>query len=107
MLQHVERGTQFTNDFGDIDEPFYIALETMLGYAVDPLFESPNAEALYEQFHNRFKKLESAASGIGWGYGDSVSEVVGDYAPVRLHLTRAVVFGAHFIFSITCKLPTA
>jgi len=41
MLLHVERGTQFTNDFGDIDEPFYIALETMLGNTIDLLFNSP------------------------------------------------------------------
>ena len=78
MLLHVERGTQFTNDFGDIDEPFYIALETMLGNAVDLLFESPNAEALYAQFSNRLNKLERTASRIGWGYGDAVSEMIGD-----------------------------
>ena len=78
MLLHVERGTQFTGDFGDIDEPFYIALETMLGNAVDLLFESPDPEALYEQFSKRFQGLERAASQIGWGYGDNVSEMIGD-----------------------------
>lgn len=78
MLLHVERGTQFTNDFGDIDEPFYIALETMLGNIVDLLFESPDAKALYAQFSNRFNRLERNASDIGWGYGDAVSEMVSD-----------------------------
>ena len=78
MLLHVERGTQFTNDFGDIDEPFYIALETMLGNIVDLLFESPDAKALYTQFENRFDRLERSASDIGWGYGDVVSEMIGD-----------------------------
>ncbi len=79
MLLHLERGTQFTNDFGDIDEPFYIALETMLGNAIDPVFESPNPEALYEQFSRRFQMLERAASQTGWGYGDAVSEMVADF----------------------------
>ena len=78
MLLHVERGTQFTNDFGDIDEPFYIALETMLGNIVDLLFESSDAKALYAQFENRFDRLERSASDIGWGYGDAVSEMIGD-----------------------------
>ena len=78
MLLHVERGTQFTNDFGDIDEPFYIALETMLGNLVDLLFESPDAKVLYTQFENRFNRLEHSASDIGWGYGDTVSEMIGD-----------------------------
>jgi hypothetical protein len=80
MLLHVERGTQFTNDFGDIDEPFYIALETMLGNLVDLLFESPDAKALYAQFENRFDRLEleRSASDIGWGYGDTVSGMIDD-----------------------------
>jgi len=78
MLLHVERGTQFTNDFGDIDEPFYIALETMLGNAIELMFKSPNPEALYEQFSRRFQMLERAASEIGWGYGDAVSEMIAD-----------------------------
>lgn len=78
MLLHVERGTQFTNDFGDIDEPFYIALETMLGNIVDVLFESPDAKALYAQFGSRLNRLERSASGIGWGYGDTVSDMVSD-----------------------------
>jgi hypothetical protein len=78
MLLHVERGTQFTNDFGDIDEPFYIALETMLGNAMDLLLKSPNHEALYEQFSGRFQSLKRAAGGIGWGYGDNVSDMVSD-----------------------------
>ena len=76
MLLHVERGTQFTNDFGDIDEPFYVALETMLGNLVDLLTESPDAKSLYAQFGNRFNGLERNASNIGWGYGDAVSEIV-------------------------------
>jgi len=78
MLLHLERGTQFTNDFGDIDEPFYIALETMLGNALDLLYDSPKANYLYHQFRNRFKKLKLASSRIGWGYGDAVSEMVCD-----------------------------
>jgi len=78
MLLHLERGTEFTNDFGDIDEPFYNALETMLENAIDLLLESSNPNALYERFDKRFQRLEREASGIGWGYADVVSEMIGD-----------------------------
>jgi hypothetical protein len=64
MMLQVERGARFTNDFGDIDEQFYIALETMLGNAVDLLFDSPIPEALYAQFSRRFQMLERAASAV-------------------------------------------
>ena len=84
MFIHIERGTQFTNKFGDIDEAFYIALETMLSNIIDLLLESPNFGMLYEQFEKRFKELERDASNTGWGYGDAVSEMVEDlYATMK------------------------
>ena len=76
MLLHVERGTQFTNDFGDIDEPFYTALETMLGNFIDLLSESSDAEKLYKQFSNRLSILEIVVREIGWGYCDTVQEML-------------------------------
>jgi hypothetical protein len=78
MLLHVERGTQFTNDFGDIDEPFYTALETMLGDIVTLLLEAPHAEGLYEQYHKRLGALKRLSSRVGWGYDDAVSEMLCD-----------------------------
>ena len=42
MLTYVERtGHAFTNDFGDIDEPFYDALTNMLGRFAVELHSSP------------------------------------------------------------------
>jgi hypothetical protein len=41
MLTYVETGTGFTADFGDIDEPFYDALETMLEAFGDLLLANP------------------------------------------------------------------
>jgi hypothetical protein len=46
--------------------------------AIDLFFESPNPEELYEQFSKRFQSLKRAASGIGWGYGDNVNDLVSD-----------------------------
>jgi hypothetical protein len=76
MLTHVERGNDYTNDFGDIDERFYIALETMLGNAIDLLLKQKKAQELYEHFGQRFQKLGRATRDIGWGYGDNVSDMI-------------------------------
>jgi len=37
LLTYVEKGTDFTNDFGDIDEGFYNSLESALGEMTDLL----------------------------------------------------------------------
>ncbi|HEX2998545.1 MAG TPA: hypothetical protein VHP14_27230, partial [Anaerolineales bacterium] len=49
MLTYIERGHQFTNDFGDIDEPFYDALINMLERFAVELRRSPAKYELYEQ----------------------------------------------------------
>ena len=69
MLTHVERGHAFTNDFGDIDEPFYIALENMLECFAVELRRSPAKYELYEQYRPRLMRMRRT-SDIGWGYGD-------------------------------------
>ncbi len=74
MLTYVERGHAFTNDFGDIDGPFYDALCNMLEKFVDELQAHPAAPALYkDRFRARLQKMNRTAE-IGWGYGDFVHE---------------------------------
>jgi hypothetical protein len=46
MLTFVEMGTQFTAQYGDIDEPFYEGLELMLDDFRDLLLDHPH---LYEE----------------------------------------------------------
>ena len=77
MLTYVERGHEFTLDFGDIDEPFYIALENMLEHFVVELRRSPAKYELYEQFRPRLMAIRKN-SDIGWGYGDFIQETVDD-----------------------------
>ena len=74
MLTYVENGTAFTNQYGDIDEPFYNSLDSVLAQTVQLLREE-GAE-LYPRFRDRFWKLAHAAGNIGWGYCDSVQEQV-------------------------------
>jgi hypothetical protein len=75
MLTYIERGHQFTLDFGDIDEPFYIALENMWEQFAVELCSSPAKYELYKQFVPRLMKMRRR-SDIGWGYGDTVRETV-------------------------------
>ena len=75
MLTYVERGHAFTNDFGDIDEPFYDALIHMLERFAVELRESPARRDLYDRFRPRLMEMNRTAD-IGWGYGDFVRETV-------------------------------
>ena len=75
MLTYIERGHEFTLDFGDIDEPFYLALENMLERFAVELRGSPAKYELYEQFRSRLMNMRRN-SNIGWGYGDFIQETV-------------------------------
>lgn len=77
MLTFVAAGTRFTNEYGDIDEPFYEGLEQMLADFRDVLFANPQC---YEEgeLAQRVISLGREAGGLGWGYGDFVTEVVGE-----------------------------
>ncbi len=77
MLVHVETGTRFTRDFGDIDEGFYDSLCTTL-HEIRMLLASEEGKPLYGQVRSRLAELAKRADGIGWGYGDYVREVVGE-----------------------------
>ena len=78
MLHYVETGTDLTNTYGDIDEPFYNSLISMLNEFYEGIFEIPDPEQAYEKFDSRLVDLKNAASGIGWGYGDEVWEILLD-----------------------------
>ena len=75
MLTYVERGHAFTNDFGDIDEPFYNALLNMFEKFAIELRMSPARRDLYDFFRTRLMEMR-ATSEIGWGYGDEIKDTV-------------------------------
>jgi hypothetical protein len=81
MLTFVETGTRFTNEYGDIDEPFYEGLELMLADFRELLFAHPQ---LYEEadLAQRLVTLVQDTHWVGWGYGDYVREQV---AEIRQH----------------------
>lgn len=74
MLTYVEAGNDFTCEYGDIDEEFYIAVETVLDDFAKLFQVGPDKYMVY--FNERLKDLSKSASGIGWGYGDAVTDTV-------------------------------
>jgi hypothetical protein len=72
MLTYVENGTEFTREFGDINEAYYNSLESVMDEMAGLLCKE-GAE-LYPRFRERIRRLESQADHIGWGYGDYLRE---------------------------------
>jgi len=78
MLTFVETGTQFTCEFGDIDEPFYNSLSSVLG-EMDRILSDEQGRELYEGIRERVVELPNLADRIGWGYGDEVRGTVAEW----------------------------
>jgi hypothetical protein len=76
MLSYVENGTAFTNQLGDIDDPFYNSLESVLNEFRDTLLKMPDPAWTQAMFADRLEKLKKAASKVGWGYGDEVADLL-------------------------------
>src|SRR3990172_973737 len=53
MLYYVEMGVKFTNEYGDIDEDFYINIETMFKSASNFIYRCN----MQQQFYNRCEKI--------------------------------------------------
>lgn len=73
MVFFVETGTEFTVNFGDIDEDFYLSLERMFGQALDLLL-SMDRETI-DEYQERFHAIVVRASNIGWGYHDALNDL--------------------------------
>ncbi|HTV42306.1 MAG TPA: hypothetical protein VMF08_17175 [Candidatus Sulfotelmatobacter sp.] len=70
MLSYVENGTEFTREFGDINESFYNSLESVLNEMAQLLMKEGSER--YPKFRERVQRLATRADGIGWGYGDAL-----------------------------------
>jgi hypothetical protein len=75
MLCHVENGIDFTNAFGDIDEPFYVSIERMYEAACQHIAEHD----LGNTFNMRCAMIVSNTSHIGWGFHDTLGEIYERY----------------------------
>jgi hypothetical protein len=74
-----ECGNQFTCDFGDIDEPFYDSLIRMFESA-SKIVSTLDQESA-KPFISRLGAIVTKASGIGWGYFDSIDGIFAEAFP--------------------------
>lgn len=70
MLHYVEYGVEFTNNYGDINEPFYNSIAGMFHDAGAFIQKS----GIQNHFKQRCKKIMDDTRGIGWGFHDDLSE---------------------------------
>jgi hypothetical protein len=75
MLTYIETGTQFTLEFGDMEETFYNSLCSVLAETAR-ILDSDQAVNLYGQFRQRLLDLARRAGDLGWGYGDEVVDTI-------------------------------
>lgn len=75
MLYYVECGVKFTNDFGDVDEQFYMSIEKMYLQALTLM----QKEDLLDKFRERALKIVNDSDGMGWGFHDELSGIHYDF----------------------------
>lgn len=75
MLFYAETGVEFTNEFGDIDEPFYNSVASVYSNALTLM----DKENILDKFADRAKKIVDDTSGIGWGFHDELGDIYSDF----------------------------
>jgi hypothetical protein len=79
MVFYVECGNDLTCEYGDIDEKFYCSLESVFHNALQALAKS-DIETI-EEYLPRLQTIVEKAENIGWGYYDTIIELLYDYFP--------------------------
>jgi hypothetical protein len=75
MLHYVEVGMAFTNDFGDIDEPFYLSMARMYASALSHIAK----HGLEEQFQPRCARIVEKTQNIGWFFHDTLCDLYANH----------------------------
>ncbi|WP_028302373.1 DUF6155 family protein [Oceanospirillum beijerinckii] len=75
MLTYVESGVHCTNEYGDIDEPFYNSMESMYESALKYMVK----EDLLLEFQDRAEDIVTNTSHCGWGFHDELNHLYHAY----------------------------
>ena len=70
MIYYVECGVRFTNDFGDIDEPFCNSVAGMFR----DVGKFVQANGLRRLFEERAEKIMNDTGDIGWGFHEELAD---------------------------------
>lgn len=80
MVFYVEVGVRYTNEFGDVDEKFYLSMEKMYELALKFIV----ANKLVDIFQERCLEIVKDTAKVGWGFHDKLSELYGCYMSEQL-----------------------
>jgi hypothetical protein len=75
MLFYVEVGVKYTDCYGDIDEPFYLSMESMYERAMKHIMSNN----LIAEFNDRCLKIVNNTVNMGWGFHDRLCEIYYEY----------------------------
>ena len=75
MIFYVETGVSYTECYGDIDEPFYLSMESVYERAVKFMFQN----SLEKKFRKRCLKIVEDTANMGWGFHDQLSDIYNEY----------------------------
>ena len=77
MLLYVEHGIDFTCEYGDMWESYYISVENMLDTAVKMILK--NAILLdKDEYGDRIDEMVERTSRMGWGFNESLTDIAED-----------------------------
>jgi len=77
MVFYVETGVDFTNEYGDIDYPFYKSMESMFISTLKYMQKNK----ILPVFKERAEEIVGKTKDIGWGFHDSMVDLYGEYYP--------------------------
>ena len=71
QLHFVEMGIRCTTNYGDIDEQFYISIETVFEEVLKQIKQQNAAQ----NYFSRLQKIVQSTSGMGWGFHDQLRDL--------------------------------
>ena len=74
MVYYVETGVKFTECYGDINEAFYLSMESMYQRATKFIID----KGLEHPFQQRCQKIVDDTVNMGWGFHDELADIYYD-----------------------------
>ncbi|WP_185234707.1 DUF6155 family protein [Teredinibacter franksiae] len=76
LVFYVEVGVKYTDCYGDINEQFYLSMESVYRRALSHIYKY-NLEGKYQK---RCKSIVDDTIDMGWGFHDALGEIYYEYA---------------------------
>ena len=75
QMTYVEYGVKCTLEYRDIDERFYISMESMFHKTLKDIKKN----GLLDQFEKRCLEIQQKTRDLGWGFGAAITEICMEY----------------------------